>query len=352
MNCAGPKAGAASAPALAERLFARLGDGRFHSGQALAREFGVTRSAVWKAVATLRERGAEIHAVPNRGYRLAIATAPLDARVIAKNLSREASRAVGALEVLWSTPSTNALLLDRKPAPPGRAEVVLAEHQTQGRGRRGRAWLAPLGGAICLSIGWTFARLPPDIGSLSLVIGLCVRRALRELAERESARGRAAPADIRIKWPNDLVVAESKLGGILIELRAEGTGPAQVVIGIGINVALGAEAMRKVAATGTHPATLASLGIDASRRNEIAARVIEHSVRGVQEFEREGFAAFMDEWHEADALKGCAIVASSPGERIRGTARGVDRSGALLLETPAGLRKVIAGEVTLRTGEA
>ncbi len=98
-----------------------------------------------------------------------------------------------------------------------------------GRGRRGRAWLAPPGGSICLSLSWTFREVPADLSALGLVVGVCKLRALREL-------GIAAA---KLKWPNDILVDDRKLGGILIELRAESDGPVYVVIGIGLNVAPG-----------------------------------------------------------------------------------------------------------------
>ena len=122
----------------------------------------------------------------------------------------------------------------------GTSEVLLAEFQSAGRGRRGRAWLAPPGAGICLSLSWTFPEAPPELGALGLVIGVCVLRALTALGVK----------DLALKWPNDLLLDGRKLGGVLIELRGESAGPACVVIGIGLNVALGAALLRKIAATG------------------------------------------------------------------------------------------------------
>ncbi|HEY0766490.1 MAG TPA: biotin--[acetyl-CoA-carboxylase] ligase, partial [Steroidobacteraceae bacterium] len=223
MVCAGtaaPHEENDSAPLLA-RVFAQLSDGRFHSGEELAKALGVSRSAIWKATGTLRELGATLYAVRNRGYRLAGASDPLDAAKIRAGLAPEVHGRVRSVEAAWSTASTNTVLLARANPPDGTSEVVLAEYQTAGRGRRGRAWLAPPGGAICLSLSWTFREVPPDLGALSLVIGVCALRALQELGVAGAA----------LKWPNDLLLAERKLGGVLIELRAESAGPACVVIG-------------------------------------------------------------------------------------------------------------------------
>lgn len=325
---------------LAQRVFAAIAGGEFRSGERLAVELGVSRSAVWKAVEALRAMRAEIHAVPNRGYRLARPAAPLEAQRIATALSAEAAAAVHALRVDWSLGSTNAELIAGAPPPAGSAGVLLAEHQSAGRGRRGRAWLAPLGGAICLSIGWSFRQLPPGIGALGLAIGVCARRALAD----------CGVTAVALKWPNDLVAEDAKLGGILIELRAEAGGPAFAAVGIGLNVALGSRLRAAVAETGTRATDLLSLGLADADRNLVAARVIERCVAGLQEFEIAGLQPFAAEWRAADALCGRPVTAQSGGESFVGLARGIDASGALLLETREGLHKLVAGEVTVRAG--
>lgn len=355
--------------ALIERVFAKLTDGKFHSGEDLARGLGVTRSAVWKAAGSLRDLGMPLEAIRNRGYRLVVATEPLEAARIRSALPREVLARVRKLEVEWSVDSTNTQLVSREPPPAGSAEVLLAEVQSAGRGRRGRAWLAPPGGAVCLSLSWTFPEMPRDVGALSLAIGVCVLRALKS----------AGVADVRLKWPNDVLVGDGKLGGILIELRAESAGPVSVVVGIGLNVALGEELTEKIGATGLRatdlysamaagssagavgaarhsgrhdeapePAGRSRSSPEAPSRNAIAAGLIEHCMRGLAEFEREGLRPFVEEWRRADALRGRDVTVHSAEDGARGLARGIDLSGALLVETPHGLRKFIGGEVTVR----
>jgi BirA family biotin operon repressor/biotin-[acetyl-CoA-carboxylase] ligase len=330
--------GPGSAAPLVARTFAALSDGAFHSGEELARVLGVSRSAVWKATGTLRRLGATVHAVRNRGYRLARASDPLDAAKIRDHLSREARARVRAVETMWSIASTNSALFARENPPVGASEVLLAEHQSAGRGRRGRTWLAPPGGAICLSMSWTFREVPPDIGALSLVVGVCALQALRD----------EGVAGATLKWPNDLLLAGRKLGGVLIELRAESTGPASVVIGIGLNVALGAELLRKIAATGLAATDLRAAGLTAPSRNSIAAALVSSCLRGLEGFEREGLKPFIEGWRAADALRGRPVLVSGADGTARGLARGVDVHGALLIETPQGIRRFIAGDVTVR----
>jgi BirA family biotin operon repressor/biotin-[acetyl-CoA-carboxylase] ligase len=324
--------------ALIERVFVKLTDGEFHSGEELARGLGVTRSAVWKAAGSLRDLGMPLEAIRNRGYRLAVATEPLDAARIRSALPREVLTRVRELEVEWSVDSTNTKLVAREAPPAGNAEVLLAEVQSAGRGRRGRAWLAPPGGAVCLSLSWTFPEMPRDVGALSLAIGVCVLRALKF----------AGVADVRLKWPNDVLVGDRKLGGILIELRAESAGPVSVVVGIGLNVALGDELLEKIATTGLRATDLHSSAETLLSRNAVASALIENCVRGLAEFEREGLRPFVEEYRRADALRGRDVTVHSAEDGTRGLARGIDLSGALLVETPHGLRKFIGGEVTVR----
>ena len=325
---------------LIARVFAELSDGQFHSGEDLAQALGVSRSAVWKAVKSLRDLGATLHAVRNRGYRLAKSSEPLAAERILEKLSEAVRKQVRSLEVAWIVGSTNTELLSRANPPNGSSEVMLAEYQTAGRGRRGRAWLAPPGGAICLSLSWTFRDVPADLGALGLVIGVCELRALHELGV----------AGAKLKWPNDVLVDERKLGGILIELRAESGGPACVVIGIGLNVALGAPLLAQIAETGIAATDLVTAGLVEPSRNSVAGALVDSCIRGLLEFERDGLRPFVENWRDADALQGKMVdVRGAVGEVTRGLARGVDLHGALLVETAEeGLKKFVSGDVSVR----
>lgn len=323
---------------LAARVFTLLADGEFRSGEALAASLDVSRSAVWKAVETLRELGLGVHAVPNRGYRLARACEPLDAARIRTALPRETNARLKRLDVAWSLESTNAELAARTAPAPGTGEVLLAEYQTAGRGRRGRSWFAPPGGAICLSIGWSFEFMPRDVGALSLAIGVCVLRAL----ERQGVQG------ISLKWPNDVLSGDRKLGGILIELRAEASGPAYVVVGIGLNVALGRGLIERIEAEGNVPTDLRTIGAGHVSRNALTADLIDACTAGLTQFERHGLRPFVEEWRRADALRGRAITAHAGDSTIRGIARGIGLAGELMVETPRGVEKIVAGEVSVR----
>jgi BirA family biotin operon repressor/biotin-[acetyl-CoA-carboxylase] ligase len=299
---------------------------------------GVSRSAVWKAAVSLRELGVVLHAVRNRGYRLPAACEPLDAERIREFLTTDVRARIRRIDTLWSLASTNATLLERTDLASASADVVLAEYQTAGRGRRGRAWMAPPGGAICLSLGWSFPQVPRDLGALGLAVGVCALRALRH----------HVPRPITLKWPNDLLVEQHKLGGILIEMRAETNGPSYVVIGVGINVALGPKLLEEIAAAGTQATDLRAAGADPTQRNTVVASLIDSIVRGLLEFEDAGLRPFLEEWKRADALRGRTIDVHSGVRVARGLARGIDLGGALLVETAEGLQRFVAGEVSVR----
>jgi BirA family biotin operon repressor/biotin-[acetyl-CoA-carboxylase] ligase len=340
-------------PALPRRLFAALADGALHSGAELAAREGVTRSAVWKAIGQLRDDGALIDAVPNRGYRMQFACALLDADAMRAALQAEQRARFDAIETVWSVDSTNTALLARGAPPPGEFRLLVAEHQGAGRGRLGRRWVGALGGSVLMSVSAGLAELPRDVATLPLVAGLAVRRALDRLG----------PAGVLLKWPNDIVArtgvqcvgepptvpALHKLGGILTELRAEASGPAHVVVGIGLNLRLGEAQRRDIAAGALPPAALADLGGDVPDRNVLAAAIAAECVAGLDALRRDGFAARRGEWNAADALADQPVTVRGAGdEATTGIARGIDVTGALQLEQAGVLRSVLAGDVSLR----
>jgi len=323
---------------LPQRVFQRLDDRAFQSGEALAADLAVTRAAVWKAVEQLRELGVHLDAQSARGYRLANGVSALSTERIGAALPSEVRARLEALQVEWTLESTNTRLLDSLPPAAGLASVVLAEHQTGGRGRRGRGWIAPPGGAICFSLAWQFPEMPLDLSALSLVTGIAVVDAL----DAVGAQG------VRLKWPNDLVTAQGKLGGILIEMRAEAGGPVHVVIGVGINVLLDEAARAAVAATGNVADDLRAHCAAVPDRNAIVAALLAQLVPVLADFPRHGLAPHLLRWSALDALQGCEVRVENSGEITRGLARGIDSHGALLVETPAGVQRFISGEVSVR----
>jgi BirA family biotin operon repressor/biotin-[acetyl-CoA-carboxylase] ligase len=319
-------------------LLALLADGSLHSGERLAAELGVSRAAVWKGIERLRDLGIDVQAQSRRGYALARPVELLDARLLRNELNAAGVAALRQLELQFEVDSTNTLLLAAAPPPPGRADAVLSELQHAGRGRRGCPWIAPFGGGIALSLAWCFQETVRELPSLSLAVGVAISRAL----VRAGARG------IRLKWPNDLWFEDRKLGGVLIELRAEAGGAAHVVIGIGINVTLGAAARSAIEATGVRAACVADACAAPPSRNRVAGAILDELLRMLAVFESDGFAPFHAEWAGLDALRDRAARVVLAGGGAAGTARGVDPDGALVLEVGGVPRRYVSGEVSLR----
>ncbi len=319
-------------------LLVLLADGRLHSGEALAKELDVSRAAVWKGIERLRGLGLPVSALARQGYRLANPLELLDAQRIRAEIDPRHLQQLRGLELLFEVDSTNTRLLDRSAPPAGRADACLSELQHAGRGRRGRRWIAPFGAGVALSLSWTFRDGASTLAALSLAVGVAVARAL----------GRAGAQGMTLKWPNDIWFESRKIGGVLIELRAEAGGPAHVVIGVGINVTLTAEARREIESSGVAVAAVADASGGLPSRNLVAGAILDELLSMLAQFERDGFGAFRDPWTALDALSGRPVQVLLAEKCLYGTARGVDRDGALLLETASGVQRFVSGEASLR----
>jgi BirA family biotin operon repressor/biotin-[acetyl-CoA-carboxylase] ligase len=315
------------------------------TGDALAKASGQTRAAVWKRIEALRQAGVEITAQPGRGYALAQPLDLLDAATIRSTLSPTAQARMSTIEIAWTIDSTNSELLRRRPTDAAtRAEILLAERQTGGRGRRGRTWASPLAAHLYLSIARGFGGGLARLGGLSLVAGVAVVEALHGLGIVEA----------RLKWPNDVVVAGDthlhKLGGLLIEGAGEYAGPARAVIGLGLNVRM---PVSMAAAIDQPWCDLAGLAASALRplpdRNGIVTTLLEHLLPALDVFDAEGLAPFLPRYAALDALVGQAVTLHSGEIKQVGTALGVAEDGALRLRLEDGReQRVHAGEVSVR----
>ncbi|MCI0749734.1 MAG: biotin--[acetyl-CoA-carboxylase] ligase, partial [Nevskiales bacterium] len=241
-------------------LVRTLADGRWHSGARLARTSRLTRAAIAKRLRKLKDWGLELETRSGVGYRLSQALELLEAGRILKHLSAGLRKRLSII-VKSSLGSTNEQLLraDSVHDP----QALLAEHQTEGRGRRGRRWYSPFGTNLYLSLAWSFPQWPATLTTLPLAVGVASVNALRDCGLRE------VPG---LKWPNDLVARGRKLGGILIEHRGEAGGACRVVIGLGLNVT-----MRRNSTTIGQP-WIGLCELDASlseSRNLLAAKILE-----------------------------------------------------------------------------
>lgn len=314
-------------------LLARLCAGPV-PGAALAASMGISRAAVWKRIESLRAAGVEIEAVPGRGYALARPLELLDAVALRAALSPAATAELAGLDVLFEVDSTNAEAL-RQAAPVHGTRAWLAERQSAGRGRRGRAWASPLAAHIYLSLSRRFEGGIAALQGLSLAVGAAAAGALRGLGYD----------GVGLKWPNDLLAEGRKLGGILVEVRGDATGPLHVVVGLGINVAMPAP----VAAAIDQPwCDLAGLEGPAPSRMALCVALLDALLPLMAGYERAGFAPWREAWSRLDVLAGRRVRVEEGGRWIEGIAEGLAPDGALRLRTEHGEHLCHAGETSLR----
>jgi BirA family biotin operon repressor/biotin-[acetyl-CoA-carboxylase] ligase len=331
------------AQARRQRLLALLADGTFFSGEQLAKKLKISRGGIWKLVRSLKALGVDVESVPRQGYRLPRAVDLLDKEAIVAALPAATRALMQQFDVLLTVDSTNRYISDMAAPEAGHFQLCTAEVQNAGRGRRGRSWLAPFGSGICMSLGWQFAEAPPTFSALSLAVGVAVVKALR----------RVGIQGLGLKWPNDLLWQNRKLGGILIEMRGESAGPAQVIIGIGINthmpVAIRMQLAEREAALIADVHEIMRDKMPA--RNVLIAAMVAELQQMLQVFAVRGFAPFLDEWQQLDTLANAPVKVISGSQTTLGTARGVDVDGTLLVDVDGQLRKFVSGEVSLRAAK-
>lgn len=319
---------------LAHRVLTLLADADFHSGQALARGLGMSRASVWQAVRELETAGLVIYKVRGRGYRLAQPLSLLDPVAIERHLGPCAGNL--ALQILESVGSTSTLLMERAQAGAPHATVIAAEWQSGGRGRRGRAWHAEIGGALTFSLLWRFVEGAGFLAGLSLAVGVALARGLEKLGVAGGG----------LKWPNDVVWRGRKLAGILIEMQGDALGPSLAVIGIGVNVRLSDAVRSRIDQEVTDLENACGRALD---RNEVLALLLVELHGVLETFAREGFAPLRGEWQRRHAHQDRAVTVILPdARRETGIARGVAEDGALLVETRGGLRRYHSGEIGVR----
>ncbi len=309
--------------------------GRYVSGEEISRTLAVTRTAIWKHIRALKQEGYDIEAHSRLGYRLL--RAPdllLPAEIEARLTTRRLGRPVAYFRRVEST-NNEAKKLAVAGCPEG--QVVVAEEQSVGRGRLSRGWYSPFARGVWFTIVLRPPFAPQEAPKCTLLAAVAVCRAIR----------RATGADCGIKWPNDILWDGRKLVGILTEMSAEMDAINHIVIGIGINVNIGADDfppdVKNIAA---------SLAMAAGRplpRLDIFLAVLEELERVYDLALTHGFAPILAEWRAASVTLGRTVDVYAPGRRFSGVARDIDADGALLVETEGGVEKVLAGDVSIRT---
>jgi BirA family biotin operon repressor/biotin-[acetyl-CoA-carboxylase] ligase len=305
--------------------------GEFVSGEEISRMFGVSRTAIWKHIRKLEAEGYEIEAAPRNGYRLLARPSRLSVPGLLAKLS---TRTFGRkLQVLSAVPSTQDVARDLAEAGAPEGTLVLAEQQTQGRGRLGRAWVSPPGKGVWMSL-LLRPRVPlPLAPQLTLLAAVALCRGIRKVA----------PLPIGIKWPNDLLVDGRKISGILLESAAEDERLKYVIVGMGISVNLEAEdfppeVLKKAI----------SLRMALSRpldRAEVVASVLAEFESLYELYGEQGFGPIRALWEARSVTLSQPVRLQAPEGTVEGTAEELDELGGLRVRQADGtVRTVYTGE--------
>jgi len=303
------------------------------SGEELARRLGMSRSAVWKRIRSLRGLGFDISGGTAKGYTLrgiedlvrpGLISRKLQTRFIGKNM---------VYKPVTGSTNRDAFELAAEGAPEG--TCVIADVQTRGRGRMGRSWVAPAGSAVLTSVVLRPDLSPQTATLLTLAAGIAAAKSVRRVTD----------LDPWIKWPNDLKIGDKKLAGILTEMHAEMDRVHYVIVGIGINVNISPEnfpeEIRKLAT---------SLSIETGRtinRNQLIATLYYEMESAYRRLIERGPKAVIEQWEDIADIRGKRVKATMiDGKTVEGVALGLGPDGSLHIEDDIGrTRHITAGDV-------
>ena len=318
---------------LQRQLIQYLAAGDCCSGEWLAQQTGISRAAIARHIDQLQEIGLDIYAVTGKGYRLATPLQLLDLT----EMKQYQSAAAPEIWLQHLTDSTNTQLLKRLQDGHQlqKGQVLVAEAQTAGRGRRGNSWFSPFGSNLYFSMYWQLEHGIQAAMGLSLVVGIAIARMLEQHYQ----------LGVQLKWPNDLYAGQRKLGGILVELSGQTHANCDVVIGIGLNIQMPAQAQQQISQPFTD---LVSLLDKPLNRNELIP-LLQHSLcETLSQFEHSGFNSFVEAFNQRNVFAGQPVTLSGAGGSQHGICQGVDGQGGLVLEQQGQQKAYYGGELSLR----
>lgn len=313
--------------------------GQWVSGERISNQLGISRAAIWKQINSLKEDGHIIQSAPRKGYRLDEAADLLSREEISAGLN---TRIMGrtSIEVFKETDSTNlqAKTLASRGAPEG--TLVVADTQTQGRGRRGRVWFSPPCQSLYASIILRPPLAPAQAPRITLMTAVALVRTLRN-----------SGLDARIKWPNDILVEGKKIAGILTEVSMEMDLVDWVIVGLGLNVNTTARQMppdiREIATSARIVAG------HAFPRVELLCTLLQNFEAVYEQLKTEGYGPIMAQWRSMSDIIGARVYVDVMQTRHVGTVAAVDDDGVLILRDDDGrTHRIFSGDVTRIRPEA
>jgi BirA family biotin operon repressor/biotin-[acetyl-CoA-carboxylase] ligase len=312
------------------KLLSILADSEFHSGEAIGKTLGISRTAISNHIKVFSSLGLDIYSVTGKGYCLAQPLTLLNLDKIKKQIVSSHTTDIEVLNVIGST---NQYLKD-KSNDIENGHTCLAEAQTAGRGRHGRKWVSPYASSLYLSMHWSFSGGYSVMGGLSLAVGVAIVDALNECGVQ----------GIQLKWPNDIYADGKKLAGVLIEVEGQIGSGCQAIIGVGLNVAL----PKNVEEIGQPWIDLMQLSEPLIDRNLLAGTLISELTNALILFENGGLTPFISKWRALDVYADQAVRLIIGQQTLSGISRGIDTSGAILLETDQGVKAFHGGEISVR----
>ncbi len=321
-----------------ELILKALREERHISGEQLAKRFSISRTAVWKHIKALRQKGYQINSSPRLGYSFVKGTNLLLREEIGSGLE---TSVIGKSIVHFDEVASTQLAAE-KLASSGAEEgtVVIAEKQTSGRGRRGRSWVSPSGGGVYLSIILRPNLMPSQIVQIPLISGVAAVKAIKRVTQLQPT----------IKWPNDIFINERKVAGILTEMSCEIDKVNYVVLGIGVNVNTPGPLLDDL--TGGIATSLAhEIGEPVSRVRFVQCLLNELEA-AYMKFLASGFSPIRQEWKESNNTIGSWVKISEGQDEFEGEAIDIDDEGFLLVrKVNREVRRIVSGDVSLRTSE-
>lgn len=305
----------------------------FVSGQQISEQLGISRTAVWKHIRVLKQRGYVIESYTKKGYCLREAPELLSEQAIEEGLSTKVvGRHIVYRERVDSTNNVAKKLADEG-APEG--TIVVAEEQTGGRGRINRLFLSPFAKGVWFSLILRPNIPPMEVSKMTLLAAVAVARAIRH----------HGLTDCGIKWPNDILVKGRKMVGILTELNGSAEKVNYIIMGIGVNTGITAEDLSK----DLQPivTSFAREGVRVSRL-ALLETLLKEIERLYQTVCRDGFAPVLAEWRALSCMLGQDVTVTSIDKTFSGKAVDIDENGNLLVATPEGVEVVMAGDIHVR----
>lgn len=305
------------------------------SGQEISRHLGISRAAVWKKIIALRNKGYVIEALPSKGYCLKSAP-DLAQDYLLMQTGGDLWKDIIVYDSIESTNDLAMSLASKGDIPPG--TVLIADHQTKGKGRLGRTWESPEGSNIYMSLIIRPDLEPKDTTMLTVLSAVAGAAAIE----------RSCSVPVSIKWPNDLVVADKKLAGILTEVRADPDRVAVAVIGIGINVNI---------SRGDFPESIRDIATSVSMvtgknhsRNRIIIELLREFEQWYNVLKREGKQPLLDAWRNNSSTLGRKVSIAMRDISWTGIAEDIDDNGMLILKLRSGQKKTVSsGDISFLT---